>query len=133
MLSPALLILAAGSLIAAALVRLGRVVDRVRILGAAAPAALSPTELDHHERRARLALAAITAYFVAVAFFVGAGIAIALDHLAAGRLLWLPVGLTLAGMLLLVAGVAAMALESRSSSALVAADIAALRARATPV
>jgi hypothetical protein len=129
MLSPALLILAAGSLIAAALIRLGRVVDRVRVLGAAMPAALSLAELDHHERRAQLALTAITAYFVAVALFVAAGIAIALDHVAGGHLLWLPIGLTLAGMLLLVVGVAAMALESRSSSALVAADIAALRGR----
>jgi F0F1-type ATP synthase assembly protein I len=133
MLSPALLILAAGSLIAAALIRLGRVVDRVRVLGAAAPAAISLDELARHEQRARLALAAITSYFIAVALFVGAGIAIALDRAAGGQLVWLPIGLTLAGMVLLVVGVAAMALESRASSALIAADIAALRRRVTPV
>jgi hypothetical protein len=127
MLTPALLILASGSLIAAALIRLGRVVDRVRALGAPSAAAVSLEELNHHERRARFALAAVTAYFVAIALFVAAGIAIAADHVAADRLTWLPITLTLAGMLLIVAGVAAMTLESRDSAALIWADIAKLR------
>jgi hypothetical protein len=129
MLSPALLILASGSLIAAALMRLGRVVDRVRAL--AAPDAKPGTmeELSHHGRRASLALSAITAYFVAIAFFVAAGAAIALDHALHDTLTWLPIALTLTGMALIVIGVAAMALESRDSAALVAADIARLRER----
>ncbi len=129
MLSPALLILAAGSLIAAALVRLGRVVDRVRALGATTATPATPTELSQHERRASLALAAITCYFVAIGFFVAAGAAIALDRAVHDRLTWLPITLTLAGMALIVAGVAAMALESRDSASLVAADIARLRER----
>jgi len=129
MLSPALLILAAGSLIAAALVRLGRVVDRVRVLGAPDARPATVEELAHHERRASFALAAITSYFVAIAFFVAAGAAIALDHAAHDTLTWLPISLTLAGMALIVAGVAAMALESRDSATLVANDIARLRER----
>ncbi len=88
MLSPALLILAAGSLIAAALVRLGRVVDRVRALAALDVRLATMDELSHYERRASLALAAITSYFVAVAFFVAAGAAIALDHAAHDTLTW---------------------------------------------
>jgi len=129
MLSPALLILAAGSLIAAALIRLGRVVDRVRVLGAPEAKPATPAELAHHERRASLALAAITCYFVAIAFFVAAGAAIALDHAVHDTLTWLPITLTLIGMALIVVGVAAMALESRDSASLVAADIARLRER----
>jgi hypothetical protein len=129
MLSPALLILAAGSLIAAALVRLGRVVDRVRALAAPDARLGTMDELSHHERRASLALRAITAYFVAIAFFVAAGAAIALDHAAHDTLTWLPIALTLVGMALIVTGVAAMALESRDSASLVAADIARLRER----
>ena len=128
MLTPALLILASGSLIATALVRLARVVDRVRSLGAAG-GPVPAEELDLHERRARLALRAIDAYFVAVVLFVVAGIAIAVDHVADGRLAWLPVALTLAGMALIVAGAAAMTFESRDSGSLIQADIAKLRRR----
>jgi hypothetical protein len=129
MLSPALLILASGSLIAAALVRLGRVVDRVRVLGAPDAKLATLDELTRHERRASLALAAITSYFVAIAFFVAAGAAIALDHAAHDTLTWLPISLTLAGMALIVAGVASMALESRDSASLLTSDIARLRER----
>ena len=129
MLSPALLILAAGSLIAAALVRLGRVVDRVRALGAPDAKPVTAEELSRHERRASLALSAITFYFVAIAFFVASGAAIALDHAAHDTLTWLPVVLTIVGMVLIVAGVAAMVLETRDSASLVARDIARLRER----
>jgi hypothetical protein len=129
MLTPALLILASGSLIATALVRLARVVDRVRSL-AAAPAEVAPVDdLRRHERRARFATLAINAYFVAVALFVLAGAAIAADHLANGRLTLLPIALTLTGMLLIVVGAGAMTLESRDSAALIAADIDRLRRR----
>ncbi len=131
MLTPALLILAAGSLIATALVRLARIVDRVRSLAGGDGASIRLEELARHETRARLALGAITVYFVAVALFVLAGAAIALDHLVQGQLTWLPVSLTLAGMLLLVAGAGAMAVESRASGELIAADIAHLRRRAS--
>jgi hypothetical protein len=131
MLTPALLILASGSLIATALVRLARVVDRVRSLAANPAGTIFADDLARHERRARLAIGAITAFFIAVTFFVAAGIAIAVDHSAAGSLFWLPIGLTLAGMLLIVVGAAAMALESRDSAALIAADIALLRARSS--
>jgi hypothetical protein len=128
MLSPALLILASASLIAAALVRLARVVDRVRSLAAASSAGPSTlAELTSHERRARLALAAISLYFVAVGLFVLSGIAIALDHLAEGRLTWLPISLTLVGMVSIVAGAGCMTAETRDSAALIGADIARIR------
>jgi hypothetical protein len=126
MLTPALLILAAGSLIATALVRLARVVDRIRALpGLGIP--IESAELVLHERRARLALAAVTCYFIAVALFVSAGLGIAADAWSHGALTWLPVVLTLAGMLLIVAGAGAMALESRSSAKIILVEIARLR------
>ena len=126
MLTPALLILAAASLIATALVRLARVVDRVRALtAAAAPAPAS--DLTLHEHRARLALSAVTAYFVAVTLFVIAGIAIAADAWLHGALTWVPVSLTLAGMVLIVTGAAAMVWECRQSATLISAEIGRLR------
>jgi hypothetical protein len=126
MLTPALLILAAASLIATALVRLGRVVDRVRVLNAAA-APVPASDLALHEYRARLALSAVTAYFVAVTLFVVAGIAIAADAWLHGALTWVPITLTLAGMVLIVVGAAAMVWECRQSATLIAAEIGRLR------
>jgi cytochrome c biogenesis protein CcdA len=128
MLTPALLILAAGSLIATALVRLARVVDRIRTLSGLA-AASEPDELLLHERRARLSLAAVTCYFIAVALFVSSGLGIAADAWTHGLLTWLPITLTLAGMLLIVAGAAAMAVESRYSASVILIEISRLRAK----
>ncbi len=76
--TPALLIMASGSLIATALVRLARVVDRVRKLAEQGHAA--PGELRLHSRRALLAERALQLYFLAVVSFVVAGFGIALDH-----------------------------------------------------
>jgi hypothetical protein len=127
MLTPALLILASGSLIAAGLVRLARVVDRVRALSAPGAPAVPAAELDLHARRARLALGALTAYFVAIAFFVAAGGALALDRALGETLGWLPVSLTLGGMLLVVGGVAAMTVECYDSAGLIGREIDRLR------
>jgi hypothetical protein len=122
MITPALLILASGSLIATALVRLARVVDRVRKLTEAGE---TPTrgELHRHERRALLAERALQSYFFAVVCFVVAGIAIGIDHLAADRLTWLPVAVTLLGMGLIVAGSAAMLWECKLAVAELGAEI----------
>jgi hypothetical protein len=124
MITPAMLILASGSLIATALVRLARVVDRLRKLaerGDARPA----DELDRHERRAMLAERAVSIYFGAVVCFVVSGFTIALDHLAGDRLTWLPVSVTMLGMCLIVAGSAAMLAECRVAAAQIRAEIAA--------
>jgi hypothetical protein len=83
MVTPALLILAASSLIATALLRLARVVDRVRKRSEVA--ARDPTERIRHQRRALLAERAVALFFFAVVSFVIAGFAIAIDHSADGR------------------------------------------------
>ena len=126
MITPALLILASGSLIATALVRLARVVDRVRKLSETRtpPAA---NELRRHERRALLAERAVRLYFFAVVCFVLAGFAIAADHFAADRLTWVPVAVTTAGMSLIVAGSAAMLAECQLAATQIRAEIAGLR------
>ncbi len=130
MITPALLILASGSLIATALVRLARTVDRVRKLAELGPGGAERlAELDRTERRARLAIAAVALFFSAVVVFVGAGAAIALDRASGDQLTWLPVGLTLFGMALIVAGAGAMVLESRDSATQIGAEIDALRKR----
>jgi hypothetical protein len=126
MITPALLILASGSLIATTLVRLARVVDRIRKLSELPAQVWTTAELDRQERRALLAERALAAYFTAVACFVIAGFAIALDHgpIAA---LKLPVIITIVGMVLIVAGSALMVAETRLSVTQLRSEIRRLR------
>jgi uncharacterized membrane protein (DUF485 family) len=129
MITPALLILASGSLIATALVRLARVVDRIRKLAELANEPWIADELARHERRAYLAERAIMLLFLAVACFVLAGFAIALDH-AAGNAFWaVPVGVAVLGMAFIVGGAAAMVAETRLSIAQIQVEIARIRTR----
>lgn len=132
MITPALLILASGSLIATALVRLARVVDRVRKLAVPNDAPASGDELRRHERRAVLAERAVQLYFVAVVCFVIVGFTIAIDHVSGDRLTWLPVLITTLGMCLIVAGSAAMLAECRLSARQIQAEIASLIAATPP-
>jgi uncharacterized membrane protein YedE/YeeE len=126
MITPALLILASGSLIATALVRLARVVDRVRKVSEPPDAPPDVGELRRHERRALLAERAVALYFFAVLCFVVAGFAIAIDHATGDRLAWLPVLVTTLGMCLIVAGSAAMLAECRLAIAQIREEIARL-------
>jgi apolipoprotein N-acyltransferase len=121
MITPALLILASGSLIATALARLARVVDRIRKLAELAPSA---AELRRHERRALLAEQAVRIFFAAVLCFVLAGFSIALDHATGDRMVWLPVGMTVAGMALIVFGSAAMLAECQLATRQIKEEIA---------
>ncbi len=123
MITPALLVLACGSLLATALVRIGRIVDRIRAFSSAAESA---DDLARYERRASLAERAIVAFFAAVVTIVAA--CIALDRVVAG-IGWIPVALTLVGMALITFGAAAMAAESRLASLQLRAEISALRSR----
>ena len=125
MITPALLIVAAASLVASALVRMARIVDRVRALAASMQegsrerAAATPdmlrTWLDRHEARARYAESSIALLYAAIVAFTATCLSIVLDRAAGGALAWLPVLLAIAGTLLLLAGGASLVAESRFS------------------
>jgi hypothetical protein len=127
MITPALLILASASLIATVLVRLARIVDRVRKLADVEPARRIPGEIERHARRATLAQRALVCFFSAIVCVVCGGFAIGLDHAAGDALWWLPIAITSVGMLLIIAGCAAMIGETRLSVEQVDAEIALLR------
>jgi hypothetical protein len=122
MITPALLIAASGSLIATALVRLARVVDRVRKLAELRGTPPPRAELARHERLAMLAERAVRRYFFGVVCFVLDGFAIAADHYAGDRLTWLPVLVTSLGMCMIVAGSAAMLAECELATAQIRAE-----------
>jgi hypothetical protein len=137
MITPALLILASASLVATALVRLGRVVDRSRLLigtieagGVTDPAALRAA-LSSHERRAIYAERSVALFFLAVLIFVVDCLTIGLDRFSGDRLTWLPVSFTIGGMALLCAGAAFMVIESRLGAHQIIAEIAQARSRLT--
>jgi hypothetical protein len=116
LLTPALLIVAASSFASSALVRLGRVIDRVRKLAESDGPPPASDECDRHRRRAVLAERAVALYYGAAGVFVLAGLSMAVDLLFADRLVWLPVALTVFGMVVLLFGAIAMLQESRLAS-----------------
>jgi len=126
MITPALLILASGSLIATALVRLSRVVDRIRKIAEGSFAG-AQDELARLERRGLQSELAVERYFFAIVCFVVAGIAIAVDHASGDRFFWVPVVVTTAGMALIVAGSWEMLGECRLSTQQIRAEVAAAR------
>jgi hypothetical protein len=135
MITPALLILASGSLVATALVRLARVVDRSRVLiaaidaGHAADARDLRRSLDRNERRALYAERSVGLFFVAVVVFVLDCLSIGIDHFAGDTLTWIPVVLTIGGMIVLLAGAAYIVAESQLGARQIVEEINAGRSR----
>jgi hypothetical protein len=129
MITPALLILASASLVATALVRLGRVVDRSRILIAAIGAgnvrdrAEMRAALDHHRRRAVYAERSVALFFLAVLIFVLDCLCLGVDHFSGNHLTWLPISFAIGGMALLCAGAAYMVVESRLGAHQIVSEI----------
>jgi hypothetical protein len=139
MVTPGLFILGAASLVASALVRMGRVVDRTRTLAAAIHAgeasrlgvgeARLRTWLERHAARARRAEHSIALLYAAVVVFILTSLSIALDRAGAGLPLWFPGALAVGGTFLLLAGGAFLVAESRLSSRQIAEEIADALAR----
>ncbi len=122
MITPALLILGSGSLVATALQRLARAVDRARVilqLSDEEARKLGWTQdeskrwLERYATRSVIAERAVTAFFFAVGIFVLDCLSIAVDRYFADMLTWLPVSLTIIGMFMILTGAYFMVLESR--------------------
>jgi hypothetical protein len=139
MITPAMLILASASLVATALVRMARIVDRARALAAVAhdgtwdklgttPNALRGW-LDRHATRARHAERSIAMLYAAVVVFVSTCLSIVIDRVADDAVAWLPIGLAIGGTLLLLGGGAWMIAESRLGNAQIQDEIRLARNR----
>lgn len=133
MMTPALLILASASLVASALVQLGRAVDRARVFAAAAEdgtwARVAPTPallrtwLNRHAVRARYAARSIQLLYVTVVVFVATSLSTVLAGAARADLAWLPTSLAILGVLFLLAGSGYMVAESRLTGSQVQEEI----------
>lgn len=128
MITPAVLISACGALIFSTSSRLGRVIDRVRVLSdrfqelAAHPEkdemfeerrALIFTQLDRQMARARLIQRAMAAFYTALGAFVLSSVAIAIVSVAARNFTWIAVVLGLLGSLFMLYGSMLLIVESR--------------------
>lgn len=128
MITPAVLILASGTLLASTSSRLGRVVDRVRVLSESfdqfendpTPAAIEHrahifNQLDKLTSRARLLQWSMTTLYLAVSSFVATSVFIGLlAFISIGPYsIHLPVVLSLAGMAFLFAGSILLIVEAR--------------------
>ena len=121
MITPAILILAAGSLVASTLVRIGRIVDRTRALiehgeelrriGNVAALPLIDEQLSILLRRGDLARNALMSFYVAIALFLLSSLAIALTLLLHMTLAWLGPAFVILGGLCLFVGAAALVVE----------------------
>jgi Protein of unknown function (DUF2721) len=139
MITPALLLLGSASLVASALMRMARVVDRARMLAGIAhegsvdkigvTTAQLRAWLESHAKRARYAERSITLLYAAIVVFISTCLSIALERVAGDLLHWLPVALAVVGTLFLLSGAAYMVGESRLSGEQIAMEIRSAIAR----
>ncbi len=138
MITPAVLISACGALIFSTSTRLGRVIDRVRVLSerfqelAAHPEkddmfqerqVLIFTQLDRQTSRARLIQRAMTAFYTALGVFVSSTVAIAIVSAAARNFTWIAVVLGLVGALFMLYGSMLLIVESRMALAAIMSEM----------
>ena len=121
MITPAILILAAGSLVASTLVRLGRVVDQTRALivrgdalrqaGNTAAVAFIEDRMDRQRRRAELARKALWGYYLAIVLFLVSSVMIALSRIIHVRFSWIGPAFVLLGDCVLIAATSQLVVE----------------------
>lgn len=138
MITPAVLISACGALIFSTATRLGRVVDRVRVLAekfealAKHPEAdemaedrrqLLFTQLDRQTSRSRLIQRALVAFYTALGIFVATSVAIALIAAVARSFTWIAVALGVTGALFMFYGSVLLIIESRMAMGAISSEM----------
>lgn len=122
MITPAILILATGSLVVSTMTRLNRAGDRARALLVEYRAArdVGDERIDdytgwllNYRRRSGLTERALTLYYMAIFLFVGSSLAIAVDNLLQDTIPWLSLVLVVIGALFLFSGTAALVVETQ--------------------
>jgi len=126
MITPAILILAAGSLVSSTLTRVARIVDRARALIDQIAAARQRDDvvatqvaidwLPIYQRRAALVERALTMFYSAIGMFVAGSLAITLDRFMQGALPWLSLILVVFGVIFLLIGTLSLVVETHVAS-----------------
>ena len=128
MITPSVLISACGALIFSTSSRLGRVIDRVRVLSDRFQELVQHPEkddmfeerkllifqqLDRQTSRARLIQRAMTAYYTALGIFVATTVLIALASAAVRNFMWVAVLIGVVGTIFMLYGSVLLIIESR--------------------
>lgn len=139
MITPAILILAAGSLVASTLVRLGRVVDQTRAFilqgqemrkeGRTSELAVVEERIDRQLRRAELARNALWGYYVAITLFLLSSVVLAIDQATRAPFGWLGPSIVLLGGLVLMLATLALVFEVGLSAGLLREEVEVYRRR----
>ena len=134
MITPAILILGTGSLVASTLTRLSRVIDRARVViekiadarahGDAATASAYTGLLRTYSRRVGLAERALTLYYVAIVLFVAASLSIAVIEIVHGSAPAIALALVVLGALALAAGTTFLAIETTLATGILRTEMA---------
>jgi hypothetical protein len=122
MITPAILILAAGSLVNSTLTRMNRITDRARALleriielreaGDDVSAETNTRWLRNYQRRSSLTERALGSYYLAIFLFIAASLAIAIDTFTRDKIPWVALSLVLTGATALFTGTAALVIEA---------------------
>ena len=133
MITPAILILASGNLVASTLARLARIVDRARALAERIEASRARGDGDTtyalgdvlriYRRRSLYVARALSAYYAAIGFFIITSLTIALDNFMQTIVPWLAVVLTVIGVLLLLLGTLALVFETNLAAGLLGREL----------
>lgn len=125
MITPAILILATGSLVNSTLTRLARIVDRTRVLierAAASHMRSNPDDGEQipswipYQRRASLVERALTMFYAAIGMFVAGSLAIMIDHFIPDTLPWFSVIVVVIGAIFLFIGTVALVFETHTAA-----------------
>jgi hypothetical protein len=138
MITPAVLISACGALIFSTATRMGRVIDRVRLLSskfeelarnpqademAEERRALIYTQLARQTARARLIQRSMVAFYSALGVFVATSVAIAVLNSIARNYTWIAVVLGLVGAMFMLYGSVLLIIESRMALAAILSEM----------
>jgi hypothetical protein len=130
MITPAFFLTATASLLVSSNSRLARVVDRMRQQIVELNAAEDPvarawleSRIAMHRRRARMVLHSLQMLYGAISAFVGTSLAIAIDQFTHFRLVGVPTGLAMVGVVLVLFASISLGREARLSVTMLDADI----------
>ncbi|HEV3086911.1 MAG TPA: DUF2721 domain-containing protein [Candidatus Elarobacter sp.] len=133
MITPAIFILATGSLVASTLTRISRTFDRARDLVDRTVAARASGDelaartyvrwLRVYRRRTSLTERALTLYYVAIFLFVMASLSIALDDVTRVDVPWISLGLVLLGAGAICVATAFLVIETNLAAGMLRAEI----------
>ncbi|PZR60985.1 MAG: hypothetical protein DLM53_10040 [Candidatus Eremiobacter antarcticus] len=139
MITPAILILASGSLVSSTLVRLGRIVDQTRALIADGQALRSAGKtpaldfidrrIDRQLRRAELARSALLGFYIAICLFLISSVVIAITQATHAGFFWLGPVIVIIGGVVLILATAALVFEVNVSAGTLHEEVVSYRER----